>query len=150
MNPVWVEFPKIPWGSMGWRMGPGEDYWHKWIGWYKALAAEQRLIYRQHWPESGRWVGFYEFIEHGTPPPWIEQDRKKVEAAAIPPRLDETRIDDTYRIRWLVTSYMKRIGQSFAKPNGADWAVAYEEPNGAQWLLVVTDAEARWLERVHT
>lgn len=30
LSPVWITFPKIPWGSIGWRMGPGEDYWHSW------------------------------------------------------------------------------------------------------------------------
>lgn len=50
-KPVWVAFPKIPWGSIGWRMGPGEDYWHAWIAWFKAQSAEVRSSYKETWPE---------------------------------------------------------------------------------------------------
>jgi hypothetical protein len=128
-------------------MGYGEDYWHKWVPWYKALALEERIAYRSRWPENGRWIGFYDFIENGTAPPWIEQDRKMVEAAAIPPREGETRIDDAYRIRWLLARHMKRIGESFATADGVD-AMAYKEPNGARWVLIVSGSESHYFERV--
>ncbi|SFQ34428.1 hypothetical protein SAMN03159339_6871 [Variovorax sp. 770b2] len=55
LSPVWITFPKIPWGSIGWRMGPGEDYWHSWAKWFKAASLQDRERYKTQWPEPEGW-----------------------------------------------------------------------------------------------
>lgn len=60
MQPPWVERPEIPFMSIGWRMGYGEDYAVKFDRWYKALTVEQRTQYELDYPEPPSWPGFYE------------------------------------------------------------------------------------------
>jgi hypothetical protein len=59
--PIWKMFP-YPWGSMGYRMGPGETYWNKWEGWYQSLSAAEQEQYRVENPEPDSWQHFYEMI----------------------------------------------------------------------------------------
>ena len=68
MNPPWIKFPSIKWGSMGWRMGGGEDYWCLWCDWYRAQSKENKIDYKIQWSEPEGWEGFYDLIEHGTLP----------------------------------------------------------------------------------
>ena len=56
----WDVYPEIPCGSIGWRMGPGEDVFSDWITWLRGLAANQREEYRKQHPEPESWVGTYE------------------------------------------------------------------------------------------
>ena len=105
MKPVWVEFPHIPWGSLGWRMGAGEDYWQSWAKWFKELSAEERATYQTQWPESGRWTGFYAFIERKEMPPWALEQQRRTLAAAKPPEPDEERIEERYRFLWMRNHY---------------------------------------------
>lgn len=59
MKPPWVEFPLIPRGSVGWRMGIGEQYWIKFDRWWKSLRPEKREDYARENPEPEGWDGFY-------------------------------------------------------------------------------------------
>jgi hypothetical protein len=61
----WEAFPHIQRGSIGWRMGEGEEYWEKWMAWYRKLAAQSRRDYQDLHPEpSGTsWIGFYSYID---------------------------------------------------------------------------------------
>ena len=62
----WVAFPEIPMGSIGWRMGHGEDYWHIFDQWFRALTQTERNRIKAKYPEPAQvqeglpWTGFYE------------------------------------------------------------------------------------------
>lgn len=64
--PPWRAFPEIGLGSIGWRMGDGEDYWHIFHDWYADLTAERKAAYKAKYPEPAQvahglpWTGFYE------------------------------------------------------------------------------------------
>lgn len=57
--PPWVKFPNIPLGSIGWRMGVGEDYWYSFRDWWIAQPGAIRLQVKTNYPESEAWLGFY-------------------------------------------------------------------------------------------
>ena len=62
----WIAFPSIPMGSIGWRMGHGEDYWHIFDAWFRQLAPADRERVKLKYPEPKivwngiPWTGFYE------------------------------------------------------------------------------------------
>jgi hypothetical protein len=64
--PPWLKYPHIGLGSIGWRMGYGEDYWVEFDEWYKSLTSEIRAQYRAKFPEPSEveqglpWTGFYD------------------------------------------------------------------------------------------
>lgn len=59
MQPPWIEFPTIPLGSIGWRMGAGEEYWARFDKWFRQLQPSQRQRFTGEHPEPDGWVGFY-------------------------------------------------------------------------------------------
>jgi hypothetical protein len=59
MQPPWIAFPMIPFGSIGWRMGDGEDYWKRFDAWYRQLQPVHRDRYAAEHPEPEGWSGFY-------------------------------------------------------------------------------------------
>ena len=59
MQPPWKVFPHIPFGSIGWRMGPGEDYWMEFNDWYRRKSRVHRQRYAIENPEPEGWAGFY-------------------------------------------------------------------------------------------
>lgn len=134
MNPVWIEFPHIPWGSAGWRMGWGEAYWNDWCRWFSTLSDTERFKYKKDWPEASGWEGFYAFVEYGTTPPWALDEREKTAAAAIPPSDAEAIIVERYRVKWLLTKYLKFIGSVHGETDEYYERMLYEEPNGTKWL----------------
>ena len=66
----WLEYPHIGLGSIGWRMGDGEDYWMQFDNWYGGLSGDQKAAYRTRYPEPTEvaqglpWTGFYDRKEH--------------------------------------------------------------------------------------
>jgi hypothetical protein len=56
----WEVYPDIPKGSIGWRMGPGEDVSHDWFAWLRGLTAERREDYRKRHLEPESWAGTYD------------------------------------------------------------------------------------------
>ena len=60
MAPPWVVFPHIPAGSIGWRMGGGEDYNNQFGDWFAGLAEVSRANYMNRFPEPDGWDGYYE------------------------------------------------------------------------------------------
>lgn len=68
MQPPWIAHPELELGSIGWRMGYGEDYYNRFYRWYSGLEANVRAIVRQDNPAPAQWEGFYEMIEKH---PWI-------------------------------------------------------------------------------
>lgn len=60
-KPPWKAY-SYPWGSMGWRMGGGEDFWHDFCDWFRSLDDESRAAYSLAHPEPPDWKYFYEYI----------------------------------------------------------------------------------------
>lgn len=59
LPPPWLQYPQIPRGSIGWRMGAGESYLCEWVPWYGGLSAAGKQAYQQMYPEPKAWRGFY-------------------------------------------------------------------------------------------
>ena len=142
-RPLWLAFPDIPWGSLGWRMGSGEAYANAWIPWFKALSDEARREYIVQWPEPDSWNGFYQFHTTGALPPHIVEKNRRIEAAGGVPPPDEVTVTDYYRILWLLRYHLKRVkvlrvrpGEVFAElweaPAGEKWRISALEPHGMQ------------------
>ena len=55
MLPVWLKYPEIPQGSIGWRMGYGEAYSSEFYDWYGKLTKEEQAAYDQKYPEPVCW-----------------------------------------------------------------------------------------------
>tara|TARA_R110000868_G_scaffold162329_12_gene393488 strand:+ start:13226 stop:13525 length:300 start_codon:yes stop_codon:yes gene_type:complete len=58
--PPWETFPDIPPGSIGWRMGPGDQYNQEFTEWLCTLTENQVALYVEEFPEPESWRGFYE------------------------------------------------------------------------------------------
>lgn len=149
-RPLWIAFPDIPWGSLGWRMGFGEAYANAWIPWFKALSHEARSEYIGEWPEPDGWKGFYDLHIAGAWPPHIIEKNRRIEAAGGVPPPDELHVTDYHRILWLLRNHLKRVGvlrvhegESFAElweaPNGEQWRMSALEPHGMQLTRVARD-----------
>ena len=62
MDPPWQKYPDIPAGSIGWRMGCGEDYYNQFYRWFSGLhPAEQDQYSRVNEPPQG-WGELYDTI----------------------------------------------------------------------------------------
>lgn len=48
--PPHLKFPDIPKNSIGWRMGPGEDYMILLTYWFECLPKEESLLYKKKYP----------------------------------------------------------------------------------------------------
>ena len=132
MNPVWIEFPDIPWGSIGWRMGAGEDYWAEWRSWYSNLSEAEQISYKAKWSEPKPWQGFFDLIEHGITPPWVGKRRDEIKAAAIPPNEGEVEITSPRRIQGLIKYYFKAPAISI-RARDEDFDGLYCDPSGFVW-----------------
>ena len=60
MLPPWRKYPNVPLGSVGWRMGHGEDYWIEFDDWFKHKPMDQQHAYAMLNPEPAGWAGFYQ------------------------------------------------------------------------------------------
>ena len=56
----WEVYPDIPCGSIGWRMGPGEDVYGDWLTWLGGLTTEQRQEYRRLHAAPESWAETYD------------------------------------------------------------------------------------------
>lgn len=61
-QPPWKAFPEYERYSMGWRMGPGEDYWHAFHDWILSLDRPEVDEFVSAFPEPESWAGFYDTI----------------------------------------------------------------------------------------
>ena len=59
MLPPWIKYPHIPAGSVGWRMGPGEDYWMDFLWWMRKLSESDFEAYKLANPAPSGWDNFY-------------------------------------------------------------------------------------------
>lgn len=55
MLPIWLKYPEIPQGSIGWRMGYGESYEMEFSEWYYKLTKEEQEAYKKYYPEPVCW-----------------------------------------------------------------------------------------------
>ncbi len=55
MPPLWLRYPHIPSGSIGWRMGYGEGYAQDHYDWLKTLNESERSIYDEMFPKPKNW-----------------------------------------------------------------------------------------------
>ena len=59
MVPPWAKYPNIPLGSIGWRMGLGEDYLHRFMDWYKSSRGDVKKRVQDKYKAEGNWKRFY-------------------------------------------------------------------------------------------
>jgi hypothetical protein len=59
MLPPWQKYPDIALGSIGWRMGYGEEYWSEFREWFLRKHLEAKLRFAEENPEPPSWKGFY-------------------------------------------------------------------------------------------
>lgn len=57
--PLWIAYPNIQRGSIGWRMGYAEDYNYKLHQWLDKLSPEDRQEYTKLFPEPNSWSGYW-------------------------------------------------------------------------------------------
>lgn len=55
MAPLWLMYPNIPEGSIGWRMGYGENYADEYYKWFYSLTDEQKREYNKKFPKPVCW-----------------------------------------------------------------------------------------------
>jgi hypothetical protein len=67
MTPPWKACPDIPHGSIGWRMGCGEEVYDTFYRSFSALGDEEAAAFEQAHPEPPEWAGFYAMIRRE---PW--------------------------------------------------------------------------------
>jgi hypothetical protein len=60
MTPFWLKYPNIRFRSIGWRMGSGEEYFHRFVGWLENQSGEVRQRVRARYPGEGEWAGVWE------------------------------------------------------------------------------------------
>lgn len=60
MAPLWLKYPYIRRGSIGWRMGYGETYAMDYYLWRKDLDIEFWEEYKVLFPEPIDWLGWYD------------------------------------------------------------------------------------------
>lgn len=67
MEPPWQKYPELPAGSIGWRMGRGEDYYNDFYKWFSGLLpSEQEAYALANEPPRG-WLNLYDTIRQH---PW--------------------------------------------------------------------------------
>lgn len=147
LRPPWIEFPDIPWGSVGWRMGFGEQHWLGWGRFYESLPQEKMETYKSQWPEPKDWTGFYAFIETGATPPHLLKEKESLEVFAIPPHPSEDVIrEPRERIKRLTNYYFKRPKASVRDPYEKREHIILADPEGWLWKLVFTPHEEQAME----
>ena len=59
MEPPWKAHQDIPAGSIGWRMGRGEDCLLSFWAWFNQLTEVEQAAFREQHPEPLGWQGLY-------------------------------------------------------------------------------------------
>lgn len=55
MAPIWLMYPNIPQGSIGWRMGYGENYSMEFSKWYFGLSEHEKREFDDKYPKPICW-----------------------------------------------------------------------------------------------
>ena len=90
LEPPWSAYPWIQYGSIGWRMGCGEDYLYQWFPYVRAHLPEfpSALAYLQRHPRAPRgWssflVSWLRPLAQANPRGALELDRTQVDALGL-------------------------------------------------------------------
>lgn len=59
MQPPWITYPEILPGSIGWRMGRGEDAYNDFYRAFSDLSSDERAEFALRHPEPEGWEGTY-------------------------------------------------------------------------------------------
>ena len=59
MVPPWIKYPNLYFGSIGWRMGAGENYWYDFKNNLNLSSEHIRLKTIDKYPEPIEWKGYY-------------------------------------------------------------------------------------------
>jgi ribA/ribD-fused uncharacterized protein len=62
MAPLWLKYPNIPDGSIGWRMGYGESYAMEFYQWFQGLSKEEKEEYNRKFPKPISWSSSEDMI----------------------------------------------------------------------------------------
>jgi len=62
-KPPWIEFPNYQQYSMGFRMGPGEDYDHQFQNWYNGTTNAEIVAFKKKYPEPDHYPGYYDRLD---------------------------------------------------------------------------------------
>jgi hypothetical protein len=62
MQPPWKTHPDIPFGSIGWRMGCGEEAYDAFYQSFSKLSDREKSAFERENPEPPGWEGLYETI----------------------------------------------------------------------------------------
>ncbi len=58
-EPPWLAFPDYEMGSMGFRMGSGEDYNVQFSNWYNSASEEDIKKFKRKYPEVEKYTGYF-------------------------------------------------------------------------------------------
>lgn len=61
MLPPWLEYPELPFGSLGWRMGGGEGYLDEFTEWLYQQDQNSLDSFFAQYPPPDEWSGFFEY-----------------------------------------------------------------------------------------
>jgi hypothetical protein len=60
--PPWIFDPELPRGSIGWRMGGGQDDLAKWQKMFIALSPLLKKEYMEKYPAPAEWESMYQYL----------------------------------------------------------------------------------------
>jgi len=61
MPPLWIKYPHIPQGSIGWRREYGESYGMEFSDWFNKLSENDKLKYQKMFPCPKTWKNYYNY-----------------------------------------------------------------------------------------
>lgn len=102
LMPPWAAIPAIPLGSIGWRMGGGEDYWHGFFDWLHGLSVKEQAAFRAKYPEPETvteglpWTGIYDRAAASH----AQKTQSRLEREKAQTEFDERRHEDFLRDRF--------------------------------------------------
>ena len=141
LEPPWAAFPWIQYGSIGWRMGCGEDYLLQWFPYVQAHIPNfsSALAYLQRHPRAPRtWASFLVSwlrpLARAHPHGPLELDRARVSALGLEGD------DVAYPV------FVRNARREGGMTAPWTWSVAAESPaNGWRYLTREIGWWARWL-----
>lgn len=57
--PPWLKYPNIPFGSIGWRMGDGEEYGMSFHDWFSRQPVDIQARFKSKYVPPADWSGFF-------------------------------------------------------------------------------------------
>lgn len=79
MAPLWLMYPHIQNGSIGWRMGYGEGYAIDFYSWFNNLKEDEKKKYEEMFPKPKRWEIDHNIYRHNNYSTYFWQEDGKPE-----------------------------------------------------------------------